>query len=186
MAVRAEVGRLPLPRLPGWRRSGAAVEGLPAAGPLLPGARGDDRVSGLRAVRARRRDRHSRGRPSLVRRPPDAHPPGGEPHPQARTGHARDADPVRSAGGWRREFAGRAPPPGAARAVGGLLHASGAPGGAGAALPGHNGSAPRTRVVCRRGREPRRDPREAAGRTLPLRGSAEGCRRSRRSAPPSV
>ena len=39
LAVRAEVGRVPLPRLQGWRRGRAAIEGGAAAHALLPGDR---------------------------------------------------------------------------------------------------------------------------------------------------
>src|SRR5581483_12237569 len=57
LAVRAQVGRLPLPRLPGRRLRRIAVEERPAPGPLLPGGGRARALARAARLRAGRRDR---------------------------------------------------------------------------------------------------------------------------------
>ena len=80
LAVRAQVGRLPLPRLPRRRHGRTSVQGGQAAR-RATSPRWSSRCAALarQALRARRRDRHAGGRRALVRRAAAAHPPGGEP-----------------------------------------------------------------------------------------------------------
>ena len=84
MAVRAEMGRLPLPRVQGRRGCRAAVEGRAAVQPLLSRDRRGDAGAAGAALRARRRARRSARRHAVVRRAADAHPSGGEPRAEAR------------------------------------------------------------------------------------------------------
>ena len=99
LAVRAQVGRLPLPRLPRRRPDRAPVEDRPAAGPLLPGGGRAPARAARPPLRARRRDRHPAGRPPVLRRSPPAHPPGREPDRAALAGAPRGAHRLRPAGG---------------------------------------------------------------------------------------
>src|SRR4029453_18276877 len=74
MAVRAQVGRLPLPRLPRRERGRAPVEGRRAARPVLP-RDGRDGPGGRRApLRARRGAGDPERGIALLRRPPPADP----------------------------------------------------------------------------------------------------------------
>ena len=94
LAVRAEVGRLPLRRVPRRRRHRAGQPQRAAVHPLLPrAARSAPRLA-PRALRRRRRDRRRRpgGPRSRLRRPAAAHPPGRV--PRAPPGR-RDAGVVR-------------------------------------------------------------------------------------------
>ena len=78
-ALRAQVGRLPLHRLPRRRRGGAGQPQRAAADPVLPraGRRGEGEAA--RALRGRRRDRHRPRRPAGLRGAAAAHPPGRSP-----------------------------------------------------------------------------------------------------------
>ena len=77
LAVRAEVGRVPLHRVPRRRRDRAGQPQRAAVHPLLPRAARPAARDAPRAVRRRRRDRRPRpGRPrARLRRPAPAHPP---------------------------------------------------------------------------------------------------------------
>ena len=113
MAVRAQVGRLPLPRLPRRGDGSAAEQGRQAAGPVLPRRGRVARRARGRALRAGRRDRDPGGRPALVRRAAAAGPSRGEPGPHAGGGAPRAPGGVRPPGGRagsvpRRAVAGRA------------------------------------------------------------------------------
>ena len=114
VAVRAQVGRLPLPRVPRRRRGRAAVQSGPAARPLLPGG-GERAARAARLrVRARRRDRGAGGRAALVRRPAAAHPSRGEPRRRGWRGSSRRSHRLRPAGRRRRAVARGAAARGAA------------------------------------------------------------------------
>ena len=75
--LRAEVGRVPLHRLPGRRRGRAGQPQHQAADPLLPRGRRGDPGAAAGAVRARRRDLRRDRRPAGVRDAPGADPPRG-------------------------------------------------------------------------------------------------------------
>ncbi len=107
LAVRAQVGRVPLPRLPRRRPHRAAVEERPAAGPLLPGGGRAPARAARPRLRARRRDRHPARRPPVLRRPPPAHPPGREPDRAPLAGAPGGAHRLRPAGGRDGQGAGR-------------------------------------------------------------------------------
>ena len=86
-ALRAEVGRVPLHRVPRRRRDRARLAQRPPAHPLLPRAGRAAAGRAPRALRGRRRDRGGhRGRPRL-RRAPAAPPPG-----RVTRAHARRED----------------------------------------------------------------------------------------------
>ena len=102
LAVRAQVGRLPLPRLPRRRPGRAPVEGRPAAGPLLPGGGRGLRALPARSLRPRRGDRDPGGRPPVLRRAAPAHPPRGEPDRAAAAETPAVVHRLRPAGGRRR------------------------------------------------------------------------------------
>ena len=101
--LRAQVGRVPVHRVPGRRRGGADQPQHQAADPLLPRARRRDQGAAARAVRPGRRGLRRGRRQAGVRGAAGAHPPGQEPR-----GHAGREDP----GGVR-----RVRPPGAGRRV---------------------------------------------------------------------
>ena len=85
MALRAEVGRLPLHRLPRRRHDRAGQPQRAAVHPLLPRAARAAAGVAAPALRRRRRDRragHRRSRARL-RRAAAAHPPGRVPRPPA-------------------------------------------------------------------------------------------------------
>ena len=79
LAVRAEVGRVPLHRLPRRRRHRADQPQRAPVHPLLPRAARAAAGGAARAVRRRRRDRRPRPRRprARLRRPAPADPPGG-------------------------------------------------------------------------------------------------------------
>ena len=83
VAVRAEMGRLPLPRLQGGRGGGAPREIRQALGRFFPEVVALLRALAVRAVRRRRRARHRDRWPPRLRRAADAASSGGEPHPKA-------------------------------------------------------------------------------------------------------
>ena len=108
VAVRAEMGRVPLPRVQGRRRRRAAVEGRAAVQPLLSRDRRGDAGAAGAALRARRRDRRPARRHAVVRRAADAHPSGGEPRAEARARASGGLHRVRPARRQRRNAARRA------------------------------------------------------------------------------
>ena len=101
VAIRAEMGRLPLPRVSRRRHDRAAIEIRQAADALFPrpGRVGAD--ARRRALRARRRDRRARWQGVLVRRAAAADSSGGQPRAETCKGNAGAADRVRSARRWQ-------------------------------------------------------------------------------------
>ena len=95
LAVRAEVGRLPHPRVPRRRRGLPAEPRLEAAGPLLPRARSAAARGAAGARRPRRRDRDRGAGRARLRVAAAAHPPGGVARGAA---GARDPGVVRGVG----------------------------------------------------------------------------------------
>ena len=89
LAVRAQVGRLPGPRLPRRRRGLHRSPRPEAARPLLPGARRSAARGAARALRAGRRGRHRPRRGARLRGAAAAHPPGGVAGQDARRGDRR-------------------------------------------------------------------------------------------------
>ena len=102
--LRAEVGRLPSPRLPRWKRAVHPIARPQAAEPILSRARGaaaGARRSGC-PVRARRRDRHRRSRRrARLRLAADPHPSGGLAREDAGRAIARLVRRLRLPGRWR-------------------------------------------------------------------------------------
>ena len=112
LELRAQVGRVPLHRVPRRRRGRAGQPQHQAADPLLPRGRHGDQGAAARAVRARRRalrgTQQRRGRPPGVRDAPGAHPPRclpGQPAGRADTGRVRGLRPA----GPRRRVVRRPP-----------------------------------------------------------------------------
>ena len=100
--VRAEVGRLPLHRVPRRRRGRARQPQREAADPLLPRGRRGGPALAARALRRRRRDRRAHRRPARLRRAAAAHPPGRHPGATARRGDAGVVRGLRPARARRR------------------------------------------------------------------------------------
>ena len=104
LALRAEVGRVPLHRVPRRRRHRAGQPQRAAVHPLLP--RADRAAQGVaaRALRRRRRDRRRRPRRqrARLRRPAAAHPPRRVAGPPPRRGDAGVVRRLRPAGARRR------------------------------------------------------------------------------------
>ena len=167
LAVRAQVGRLPLPRLPRRRPDRAAVEERPAAGPLLPGGGRAPARAARPLLRPRRRDRHPAGRPPVLRRSPPADPPGREPDRAALAGAPRGAHRLRPAGGRGGQGARRSPAPGAPAAPGGLRGQGARRSRRRPALPRHRGRGPGARLARHGGRHARRHRGQAARPALP-------------------
>ena len=111
LALRAQVGRLPVHRLPRRRRRGAGQPQRAPADPLLPGDHRAPQGAAAGAVRGRRRDRRAvdgRRRPRL-RRAAAAHPPGGVTGAAPGRGDAGVGRAVRRAGRRRSRRDRRAP-----------------------------------------------------------------------------
>ena len=106
--LRAEMGRLPLHRLPRRRRRRTGQPQREAADALLPRARRRIAPGAPGALRARRRNRDRRSRRPGVRRAVPAHPPGREAHPPARRVDARLLRRLRPVGRRRPLVHGRA------------------------------------------------------------------------------
>ncbi len=121
MALRAEMGRFPLPRLPRRQESRAAVQIRPLDDALLSGIGRGARGLAADEVRARRRDRGASWRCIFVRCAAATHPSRGEPRPQIGRGDARSVDPFRFIGWFRRTTARRQAPRRAPPAPGKLL-----------------------------------------------------------------
>ena len=97
MAIRAEVGRLSLPRFPQGPVGRASVEIGAVSHALFPRSGGGRSFRAGARLRSRCGDRDSRGWSALLRRSPPAHPSGGQPGEEA----LRDAR-RRAAGSPRR------------------------------------------------------------------------------------
>ena len=162
--LRAEVGRLPVDRLPGRRRGRVRQPQRTADDPLLPRAGRGGQGRTARPVRDRRRDRDRDRHGPRLRRAAAADPPRGLAGPHAGREDAGFLHRLRPAGARRR----RPHRPAVRRAPGRARDGIGPRRGAGSPHPGdprpRGGEAMVRRV---RGRGPRRRGGQAAGRHLP-------------------
>ena len=122
LRVRAQVGRVPLHRVPRRRRRRARQPQRATADPLLPGGGRGGQGRAAAAVRRRRRDRGGGRRPPGVRAAARPHPPGRLTGPDARREDAGVVRRLRPAGLRRprpdRAAVRRAPPAAGGGAVG--------------------------------------------------------------------